>query len=478
MKNTCSIPAKAQYLMRFVCLLTDHLPVRVEGLSNPALVTPIVILRDWDERVLDASPEAIATGVSVGDSRRRVEQVCPRAVILPAREAHYQAAHDQLRSSLLQFANAIETAELGMFFIEVSALARSFPSEESLAVQIIQQIDQVSALQPVLGLASNKFTALQAARQSVVQSVRIAIVPAGGERAFLDLLPLRALPDPPPEMLRRLNLFGINTPGRLCAVAPCSGRAAIWLGVGVLSRSGARDRSALANAAISAAVESHAHLHLPEPLSDRAMVLSAVERLASRIAQRLEESGYQALAVSLVVTTNDQREHTTGSSVKPPSSNADQLRRLGGRLLGKLTFETDVSAITLRAYPLREWHFGAQQLSLLDSVESSKWAQFRVALHALQKRFGEAVLRLASTLGPPVPLPIRVNAQADGVPLDLRWGRWSRRVTSLYEYWREQRAWWDQLIARDYYQIELGDGLVFTLFRDNDGQWFLDRRRS
>ncbi len=107
-------------------------------------------------------------------------------------------------------------------------------------------------------------------------------------------------------------------------------------------------------------------LHLPEPLNDRAMMLSAVERLASRIAQRLEESGYQALAVSLVVTTNDQREHTTGSSVKPASSNADQLRRLGNRLLGKLTFETDVSAIMLCAYPLREWHFGARQLSLLD----------------------------------------------------------------------------------------------------------------
>lgn len=463
--------------MRFACLLTDHLPVRVESLSNLTLVTLIVVMRDWDERVLDASPEAIATGVSVGDSRRRVEQVCPRAVILPAREAHYQTAHDQLRSSLLQFANAIETAELGMFFIEVSALARSFPSEESLAVQIIQQIDQVSALQPVLGLASNKFTAWQAARQAVVQSVRIAIVPTGGERAFLDPLPLRALPDPPPEMLRRLNLFGINTLGGFAQLP----HAAVVLQFGSelafyhdLAR-GIDPRPLLPQ---SPPPSISSTLHLPEPLSDRAMVLSAVERLASRIAQRLEESGYQALAVSLVVTTNDQREYTTGSSVKPPSSNAEQLRRLGGRLLGKLTFETDVSAITLRAYPLREWHFGAQQLSLLDSAESSKWAQFRVTLHALQKRFGEAVLRLASTLGLPVPLPIHVNAQADGVPIDLRWGRWSRRVTTLYEYWREQRAWWDQLIARDYYQIELGDGLVFTLFRDNEGQWFLDRRRS
>ena len=345
------------------------------------------------------------------------------------------------------------SAELGLFFIEVGALARSFPSETALALHILQHVDQGSALRPVLGLADNKFTALEAARHAPAQAARIVIVPAGGERAFLDPLPLRILPEPPPEMLRRLNLFGINTLGGFAQLP----HAAVVLQFGSelafyhdLAR-GIDPRPLLPQAPPPSITRT---LHLPEALSDRAMVLTGVERLASRIAQRLEDSGYQALALSLAVTTLDGREQMTGSSVKPPSSNAEQLRRLSGRLLGKLTFETDVSAITLRAYPLREWHFGARQLSLLDSAESSKWAQFRVTLHALQKRFGEAVLRLASTLGPPVPLPIHVNAQADGVPLDLRWGRWSRHVTNLYEYWREQRAWWDQLVARDYYQIE------------------------
>jgi len=464
--------------MHFVSLVIDHLPVTAERLAEPALVNrPLVIVRDWDEAVLDASEEVVAAGVSMGDSHRRVEQLCPHAVIRPANTDLYQAHHDQLRSSLLQFANAIETAELGMFFIEVSALARSFPSEEALALQIIQQVDQVSTLQPVLGLASNKFTALQAARQAVAQSVRIAIVPTGSERVFLDPLPLRRLPDPPPEMLRRLNLFGINTLGGFAQLP----HAAVVLQFGSelafyhdLAR-GIDPRLLLPQSPPPLLART---LHLPEALSDRALVLSAVERLASRLAQRLEDNGYQALAMSLSVTTTDAHEQMTGSAVKPPSSSVEQLRRLSGRLLGKLTFDSDVSVITLRAYPLREWHFGARQLSLLDSAESSKWAQFRVTLRALQQRFGEAVLRLASTLGPPVPLPIQVTAQADGMPIDVRWGRWSRRVTTLYEYWREQRAWWDQLVARDYYQIELGDGLVFTLFCDNEGQWFLDRRRS
>ena len=38
-------------------------------------------------------------------------------------------------------------------------------------------------------------------------------------------------------------------------------------------------------------------------------------------------------------------------------------------------------------------------------------------LRLLQQRFGEAVIRLASMLGPPLPVPIRVNAKPDGTPL-------------------------------------------------------------
>jgi DNA polymerase-4 len=464
--------------VRFACLLVDHLPTRVESLLDPGLSgRSIAIVRGWDDRVIDATPDVIACGISLNDSRRRIEQLCPQAVMLPGREAVYEAHHDQLRSVLLNFANAVETVGLGEFLIEVSDLTRSFPSEATLALQIIQQVDQVSALQPVLGLASNKFTASRAARQAASQLARSIIVPANGERAFLDPLPVRALPEPPPEMLRRLNLFAIQTLGSFGQLP----HAAVLLQFGPeagfyhdLAR-GLDPRPLLPQSPPPTVVRT---LHLPEPLNDRAMVMAAVERLAARIAHRLEENGYQALALSLVVTARDQREHTAGATVKPPSSNTEQLRRLGGRLLGRLTFETEVSVIALRAYPLREWQHGAQQLSLFDTAESSKWLQFRVALQALQKRFGEAVLRLASTLGPPVPLPIRVQAQADGTPIELAWSRWSRRVTNLYEYWREQRAWWDQLVVRDYYQIEIGDGLVFTLFRDADGRWFLDRRRS
>ncbi len=477
--------------MRFACLLVEHLPTRVETLCDATLAgRPFVVLRDWDGRVLDASPDALVSGVTLGDSRQRVEQLCPQAVIRLANEALYQSHHTTLRNVLAQFANAVESGDWGELYIELSALARTFarvpaaggagrlaPSEEALAIQVIQQLDQATPLQPLLGLASNKFTARQAAQQVGVQSGRILIVPVSGERHFLEPLPLKVLPDPPAELLRRLHLFGITTLGGFAQLP----HAAVVLQFGSdlafyhdLAR-GIDPRPLIPESPPPTLGRT---LRLPEPLADRAMVLSAVERLAARIAQRLQEAGYHAVALSLKAATTDRREHSAGISVKPPSSDVELLRRLSGRLVGKISFEAEVTSLTLTAYPLREWHHGAQQLSLFDVVVPPKIAQLRNVIRLLQQRFGEAVIRLASLIGPPLPLPIRIGARPDGTPLGIGWGGWSSRVTNVYEYWREQHTWWERPVTRDYYEIEAENGAVFTLFRDEQGQWFLDRRRG
>ena len=192
----------------------------------------------------------------------------------------------------------------------------------------------------------------------------------------------------------------------------------------------------------------------------------------------MAEAGYHALAVSLTVVTADERAQATGAAVKPPSAEAEQLRRLAGRLLGKLTFEADVISLTITAYPLREWQQSARQLTLLDTPLQAALARLQTTLQVLKQRFGEAVIRLASLIGPPLPLPIRVETRADGAPILLRWGGWSRPVKTVWNIWREQGGWWDQPFALSYYQIEVSDGTLYTLFCDDQGRWFLDRRRG
>lgn len=455
----------------FVCLRVAHLPLLVEDLHSPGLFQqPCVIVRAWEGRVVDASPAALASGVGVGDSRPRIEQLCPQATLLPAREALYQSYHDRLKAVLSTFSAAVETAGLGEFFIEVSALARTFPSERALGQALITQACQVSGLPAVVGIAANKFTAQQAA------GYQGGVIPPGQERAFLAPLPLTVLPQPPAELLRRLYLFGITTLGDFArlprsAIASQFGASQVVfyeLACGI-------DPRPLVPAAPPPMIL--VQRQLPEPLDNRQLLLAVLERLAAGLARHLDKAGYHAMALALVVTTVDGQELTRGTTVKPPSSDPALLQRLAGRLLGRLEPSSAVAGLTLTVYPLREWHLGAQQLTLIDEAVPGKWQRLQATLRALWQRFGRAIIRLASTVGPPLPIPLEVQTRPDGAPLTVRWGGWGRLVDEVHEYWREERQWWDEALRREYYQVVTEGDTILTLFRDENGRWFLDRRR-
>ena len=275
--------------MRFACLLVEHLPTRVERLLNPELAqVPVVVLRAWDERVLDASSEAMAAGISAGDSRRRVEQLCPQAVIRQANEALYQTRHDALRAVLANYSHAVESFALGELLIEVGGLARSFPSEKVLALNMVTQAREGTRLEPTVGVATNKFTAAQAARQAASEKSGVVVVPEGRERRFLEPLPTTALPEPPAELLRRLHLFGITTLGGFAQLP----HAAVVLQFGpdlAVFHDLARGTDSRPLAAQSPPPTVTHTLTLPDPLSDRGLLLAALERLAGRLARVLDD---------------------------------------------------------------------------------------------------------------------------------------------------------------------------------------------
>ncbi len=461
--------------------------------------------------MVDASPAAVAAGVGSGDTRTRAEQLCPQALILPARETLYQSYHDRLHAILTTFSTAVETVDLGEFFIEVGALARTFPSEQALGQALVTQACQASGLPAAVGIAANKFTAQQAATHPGIATppTRSAappgaakpshtepvgtrgyrplddghsqigphcVVPPGQERAFLAPLPLTVLPQPPAELLRRLYLFGITTLGDFARLP----RSAVTHQFGASQivfydlACGSDPRPLVPAAPPPMITRTRT---LPEALDNRQLLLAILERLAAGLARHLNKAGYHAMALALVITAVDGQEFTSGTAVKPPASDPAFLERLAGRLLGRLAPATAIVALTLTAYPLREWHLGAQQLTLIDEAVPGKWQRLQTTLRTLWQRFGRAMIRLASTVGPPLPIPLDVQTRPDGIPLVVRWGGWSRLVGEVHEYWREERLWWDQAQRREYYQVITEDETILTLFCDENERWFLDRRR-
>lgn len=48
-----------------------------------------------------------------------------------------------------------------------------------------------------------------------------------------------------------------------------------------------------------------------------------------------------------------------------------------------------------------------------------------------------------------------------------------RRVATVHNSWRIDDEWWREQISRHYFQIELDNGLIMTVFRDLiSGKWY------
>jgi DNA polymerase-4 len=459
---------------RVACVLIDHLPLQVEQRLDPSLLGSPVIVSGvaWKpDVVLDASPQAI--GVWPGMGLPQARQVCPLARVIAPREELYYAQHDTLLRVCEQFSPQIETAGLGQFFLDVSDMQALYPTEQQLAITLLNAITQHTNLWARVGIASSKFVAEQAARQ--VEDSSGSIVAPKRDREFLAPLPIDTLPrDTHPEILRRLGLFGIETLGQFAALSP----AAVARQFGPQSRSVhdlARgiDPRPLDVTTPPPAVTHVAHF-TRDPLRDRIPLMHSVARVARMVAETLDVAGFSAEGLRIVVTLEDDREVERATTIRPPTAQAERLAVTAQRVTSLMDISAPVTALRVTAYPLRPWHTATQQLGFVDNPQS-KQAQLQLALESLWSRFGELVIRVASLVGSPLPLRIQVQIDAKGRPSLLKWGGWTRMVRGVLDHWRSSSRWWQQPVEREHYLVQTQSGSTYSVYAQ-DQHWYVDRK--
>ena len=65
-----------------------------------------------------------------------------------------------------------------------------------------------------------------------------------------------------------------------------------------------------------------------------------------------------------------------------------------------------------------------------------------------------------------LPREVRVTAGEDGCPVSVWLRNRQRRVARIRNVWRIDDEWWRQEIARRYFEMEMSDGSVITVFQD------------
>jgi DNA polymerase-4 len=461
--------------LKFAYVLAPVLPIQVEtqrrGSELPLLVTSPVD----SSTIFACSPEAAALGVTPGLSVYQARQMVPQAFLIAPDELAYHASHGALQAALQVFTPLIETVALGEFLVDVRAVTASHGGDEALAAALASAAASASGLSVQVGVGGGRFMAEQAARQAPPGSG--LVVPIGAEAAFLASLPVDVLPNLPGEIRRRLYLFDLYTLGDLAALRkPAVLRQFGGEMAGLYELARGRDPRPL-NPDVPP-LRLVRSLRLPSPASARPPLLNAVQRLCWQVSKVLAHKGYHAEALKLTLYPAQGGPVELGLAANPPTSDETRLSRLAAQLLGRLPVTSPVAAVAVSVYPLRAWHLGAHQIDLLRAGVPEKQLRFENALQLLVHRFGQAVVRVAALLGPPIPLPVTVRLDERGTPISVDIGGLAQQVLSVQERWREEKHWWDAGRAqrRDYYRVALTDDSFRNIFQDLLTEaWYLDR---
>lgn len=456
-------------------LLAPHLPVQIEQRQVREITKGLTVGgRPWDDAVvLDCCPVAAAAGVTAGMSLARAALRCPEARFRPADHAAYQAAHTAMEAALRQFSDRLEIVGLGAFYIEIGHIRRRFPDGEVLARQIVAAAGEAGEVMVQAGLAGQRFTAQQAAHLAADHTA--TCIAAGAERRFLAPLPLSSLPANH-ELIRRLGLLGIETLGGLArlsrnaVIRQFGAEAGFWHDLAA----GVDPRPVLPNAP---PLELRQSRDFEPPVADQEVVRNVARSLTETLAAKLDAHHHQAQGLRLELTPERGAVSAAATSVEPPSADAGRLWRQNHRLIERCSVQQAVTRCAIVVYPLRPAHLGAVQTTLFSAAEDDRARRLREELRRLRSRFGSDCVQMAATMVRPDAEQIDVVTDPRGMPMALQIARWvssqSVGVAQIYEHWREQRNWWAQPLARDYYRLEDETGRVRIVFWDQVAEaWF------
>jgi DNA polymerase IV len=188
--------------------------------------------------VLAASYEAKAHGVRTAMGGRQARRLCPHAIVVPPRMASYVEASRALYALFEDTTPSVEGLSIDEAFLDVRGMERLAGTPWEIAARLRRSAREQLGLPVTVGIACTKHLAKIAS--AVAKPDGLLLVPAGGELAFLNPLPVERIWGIGPATAVRLHRIGVITAGQLARVPEADLET-------VLGTAAARHLHALAN---------------------------------------------------------------------------------------------------------------------------------------------------------------------------------------------------------------------------------------
>jgi DNA polymerase-4 len=316
----------------------------------------------------------------------QARKLCPQAVILKPRHAHYSQVAKQIRGFMEELTPLVEPLSLDEAYLDLSGTDRiHHKSPARTMAGLAQRIAREIGITVSVGLSGNKFLAKLASELDKPRG--FAVIGMAEARSFLRDKPISMMRGAGKVMQARLERDGIVTIGQLQdadarELAHRYGATGLWL-------------HRMANAQDSRRVDPGGEMKtissettFDKDLATLPELETVLWRQAERVSARAKDHGLAGKTIVLKLKTSDFRLRTRSTSLDAPTQLADRIFRTAQAALKR---EADGTRFRLLGVGLSNLApaIGADPTSLIDVVGEKRAAAER-AMDKIRAKFGGA----------------------------------------------------------------------------------------
>jgi DNA polymerase IV len=331
----------------------------VEQRDKPSLRGKPVVVGGIGVRgvVSTASYEARKYGVRSAMSTAEARSRCPHAAYLSPRFEVYRQSSQAVMAEMRALSPLVEPLSLDEAFIDLAASGLSGLTVEdvqAIADDLKAAIHKVSGgLTASVGAGTSKLIAKIASDLDKPDGV--VVVPAGTEAEFLAPMQVTVIPGVGPATAQRLSMAGVRTVADLQQldedelirqVGSAHGTSLHRLAVAADDRPVVSDRETK-----SVSVEDT----FETDIIDRALLTAISDRMAHRVAERLQKAQLSGRTVTVKTRMHDFTTHTRSSTLAGPTDDARVVARVARRLLEESDIGGGIRLLGVGVSSLADW---------------------------------------------------------------------------------------------------------------------------
>ncbi|MEU8227754.1 DNA polymerase IV [Kribbella sp. NPDC048915] len=331
----------------------------VEQRDKPSLRGKPVVVGGIGVRgvVSTASYEARKYGVRSAMSTAEARSRCPHAAYLSPRFEVYRQTSQAVMAEMRALSPLVEPLSLDEAFIDLAASGLSgltVDDVEAIANDLKAAIRKVSGgLTASVGAGTSKLIAKIASDLDKPDGV--VVVPPGTEAEFLAPMQVTVIPGVGPATAQRLSMAGVRTVADLQQldedelirqVGSAHGSSLHRLAVAADDRPVVSDRETK-----SVSVEDT----FETDIIDRALLTAISDRMAHRVAERLQKAQLSGRTVTVKTRMHDFTTHTRSSTLAGPTDDPRVIARVARRLLEESDIGGGIRLLGVGVSSLADW---------------------------------------------------------------------------------------------------------------------------